>query len=63
MIASKNEELDENIPLIKDLTRYFCRELPTSVPTPTFDEIIECERELMNHFKWDLMILTPIVFV
>ena len=63
LIASKNEELDENIPLIRDLIRHFCRVLPTSVPTPTFNDIVECERELMNHFKWDLMILTPTVFV
>lgn len=29
LIASKHDELDDNIPLIKDLIRYFCRELPT----------------------------------
>lgn len=63
LIASKNEELDENIPLIKDLTRHFSRILPTSVPIPTFNDIVECERQLMNHFKWDLMILTPTVFL
>ena len=63
LIASKHEELDDNIPLIKDLTRYFCRVLPTSVSTPTFEEIVECERSLMIHFKWDLMIITPSVIV
>lgn len=63
LIASKHDELDENIPLIKDLTRYFCRVLPTSVPTPTFDEIVECERMLMKYFNWDLMMVTPTILV
>jgi hypothetical protein len=63
LIASKHDELDENIPLIKDLTRYYCRVLPTSVSTPTFDEIVECERSLMNFFKWDLMFVTPTIIV
>jgi hypothetical protein len=31
------------------------------VASPTFNEIVECERELMNFFKWDLMIVTPIL--
>lgn len=59
LIASKHDEIDDNIPLIKDLTRYFIRSLPTSVATPTFNEVVECERELMHFFKWDLMIVTP----
>lgn len=63
LIASKHDELDENIPLIKDLTRYYCRVLPTSVSTPTFDEIVECERSLMNFFRWDLMFVTPTIIV
>lgn len=63
LIASKHDEIDDNIPLIKDLTRYFIRVLPTSIPTPTFEEIVECERELMNFFKWDLMFVTPTIVV
>lgn len=59
LIASKHDEIDDNIPLIKDLTRYFIRILPTNVPSPTFNEVVECERELMSFFKWDLMIVTP----
>jgi hypothetical protein len=61
LIASKYDELDENIPLIKDLTRFFCRILPAEAPTPTFTEVVECERELMNFHRWDLMIVTPTV--
>lgn len=61
MIASKYEELDENITLIKDLIRYFTRILPNSVAPPTFNEVVECERELMVFYNWDLMIVTPTV--
>jgi hypothetical protein len=30
-----------------------------NVETPSFNEIVECERYLMNFFKWDLAIVTP----
>jgi len=30
---------------------------------PTFEEVVECERSLMNHFKWDLMFVTPTIIV
>lgn len=63
LISSKYDEIDDNIPLIKDLTRYFTRVLPSSVAVPSFEEVIECERELMNFFKWDLMIVTPTVIL
>jgi hypothetical protein len=61
LVSSKYEELDENITLIKDLVRYFTRILPTSVAPPTFEEVVECERELMVFFNWDLMIITPTI--
>jgi hypothetical protein len=61
MIASKHEELDENVTLIKDLVRYFTRILPTSSAPPNFEQIVECERELMVFYKWDIMIITPAV--
>lgn len=51
--------MDENIPLIRDLQRYYTRVLPTSVTVPSFEEIVECERSLMHFFKWDLMVVTP----
>ena len=59
LLASKYEELDENITLIKDLRRYYTRVLPTSVIIPSFDDIIKCEGDLMRFFNWDLMIVTP----
>ena len=59
LIASKFDELDENIPLIKDLIRYFTRSLPTNMPTPSHNEVVECERVIMKFFNWSLMIVSP----
>lgn len=59
LIASKYDELDENIPMIKDLIRYFSRYLPNSVALPTHREVIESERQIMKFFNWNLMIVTP----
>ncbi len=63
MIASKYDELDDNIPLIKELQRYFTRTLHHSQQVPTFDDIVECERLLMKFYGWDLMMLTPSHFL
>lgn len=63
MIASKYDELDDNIPLIKEMQRYFTRTLHHSQQVPTFDDIVECERLLMRFFNWDLMMLTPSHFI
>ena len=63
ILASKHDELDENIPLIKDLSRYFTKILPVNRQIPTFNEVIECERELLLFFDWDLMIVIPPHFI
>jgi hypothetical protein len=63
LLACKQDELDENIPQIKDLTRAFSRVLPSSAYIPTFAEIVECERDIVQSFKWDLMMLIPSHFV
>lgn len=57
IIAAKYDELDENIPLISDLQRYYTiKVLPPQIPAPSYDEVIECERTLMAEvFEWDLM--------
>jgi Cyclin, N-terminal domain len=57
LIAAKYDELDENIPLASDLQRYYTiKVLPPQIPAPTPDEVIECERYLMQKvFFWDLM--------
>lgn len=57
IIASKYDELDENIPLISDLQRYFTiKVLPPQIAAPTPEEVIECESIIMEElFQWDLM--------
>lgn len=57
IIAAKYDELDENIPLISDLQRYYTiKVLPAQIEAPTPEEVIECERLLMSKiFCWDLM--------
>jgi hypothetical protein len=57
LIAAKYDELDENIPLASDLQRYYTiKVLPPQIPAPAPEEVIECERYLMQKvFHWDLM--------
>jgi len=63
LIASKYDELDENIPMIKDLIRYYSRFMPVNVPTPTFTQIVECERQVMKHLNWELGYITPTMII
>jgi hypothetical protein len=60
LIAAKYDELDENIPLASDLQRYYTiKVLPPQIPAPTPEEVIECERYLMQKvFHWDLMAIS-----
>ncbi len=37
--------------------------MPSSRHIPSFSEVVECERKLLMHFDWDLMILIPAHFV
>lgn len=60
LMASKYDELDDNIPLIKELQRFFGRIIPPNQPLPTFQEVVECERTMIKFFGWDLMIVLPI---
>jgi hypothetical protein len=57
LMAAKYDELDENIPLISDLQRYYTiKVLPSQIEAPTPEEVVECERVLMQRvFTWDLM--------
>lgn len=63
MIAAKYDELDENIPLITDLQRYYTiKVLPPQVEAPNPEEVIECERMLMQQaFSWDLMTIADLM--
>jgi hypothetical protein len=62
MVASKYDELDDNVMLIRDLRGYATRVMDAK-STPSFDDIVECERRLMVKLDWNLMILQPIHFL
>mmetsp|Transcript_33423 Transcript_33423/g.32475 ORF Transcript_33423/g.32475 Transcript_33423/m.32475 type:complete len:149 (+) Transcript_33423:383-829(+) len=63
LLSSKHDELDEKIPLIKDLSRYYIRILPQNRNPPTYNEVVDCEKQILMHFDWNLMILIPSHFV
>lgn len=39
------------------------RVLPNNSYIPTFEQVVECERQIMQHFNWDLMMIIPTHFV
>ena len=63
IIAAKYDELDENIPLLTDLQRYFTlKVLPPQIAAPTPSEVIACEAILMSEvFDWDLMLIADLM--
>ena len=70
LLASKYDEIDDNITTIHDLIGYqrewlsvngHRREL--SILVPDFDQIVACEKRLLNFFEWDLKFLLPIHFL
>ena len=63
LLSAKHDEIDENIPLIQDLIRYHTRILPSHKYVPSFEEIVACEKDLLEFFEWDLMIVTPTAVV
>lgn len=50
--AAKYDELDENIPMTKDLNRAFIKVVvsTTGGHVPSLDEVIEAERKIMKFF-------------
>ena len=61
LIASKYDEIDDQLVKIKDVqTKYFDRETSNC---PSYNDIVETERMLMELFEWDLGFLLPIHFL
>ena len=63
LIASKYDELDENIPQIKHLARYFQKMFPNSSNLFNYINFVECERYIMKELNWQLFFVLPIHFV
>ena len=68
LLASKLIEIDDNLILLKHLRDYVAKSLDRtadrdSILVPTFESVVECERRLCEHFKWNLNFILPINFL
>ena len=60
LIASKYDELDDNIPPVKDFLRAAKSRAAAAFE---YSDVITHEADLLRRLKWDLMVLTPLHFV
>lgn len=58
LAASKFDELDDSIPLIRDLQKVCARSRIIA-----YDEVIKAEVEILNKMNWDLFKLAPLHFL
>lgn len=63
MVASKYEEVDDRLVFIGDIQNFYVRELKQQIISPTWEDMVEMERRLMNFFNWDINFLLPIHFL
>lgn len=64
LIASKYDEIDDQLVFINDIQKHLERTLGMArSDVPSYEKIVECERELLKFFKWDLGFLMAIHFV
>lgn len=61
LIASKYDEIDDQLVFINDVQKYYNR--MGIIQTPSWSDIVETERMLMNFFNWDLGFVLPIHYV
>lgn len=62
-MGSKVEELDDYIPYIKHLLKYYGLHLENSANVPTWDEIVEFERTMCRALNWDLLRINTHTFL
>ena len=58
LLASKFDEVDDNIPLIRDLQKICARSRIIA-----YDEVIKAETEALYKMNWDLFKLAPLHFL
>jgi len=58
LMASKFDELDDNIPLIRELQKVCARTRIIG-----YDEVVKGEVEVLNKMNWDLFKLAPLHFL
>jgi hypothetical protein len=56
-LASKYDEIDKNIPYIKEFGQVSSR------AKYSYSEVIKCENKFLNLLNWELMVLTPMYFL
>ena len=68
LLASKYDEIDNNITAIRDLRSYIKNQLhqlgfKDSNLVPTVEQILQCERRMLHYFDWNLNFMLPLHFV
>jgi hypothetical protein len=58
LLASKFDEVDDNIPLIRELQKVCAK-----TRVIAYDEVIKAEVQLLGKLGWDLFKLTPMHFL
>jgi hypothetical protein len=56
LLASKYDELDENIPFVRDFRKISAK------ATYSWREVIKCQDVFIKSLKWNLMIISPLNF-
>lgn len=54
--SAKYDELDDNIPMIKDFQRI-------TRGAFSWEEVVGCEADLLSRLNWNLVVLTPLHFM
>lgn len=62
LMGSKIEELDDYIPYIKHMLKYYGLHLEKEENMPSWDEIIEFERTMGRAFGWELLRVNAYAF-
>ena len=68
LVASKYDEVDDNITSIKDLRSYVSFQLEQLGKRdlsliPTFDQIVACEGRILSAFDWNFKFMLPLHFI
>jgi len=63
LLGSKIEELDDYIPYVKHILKYYSVTLSKEGVIPSHEDIIEFERTMCKYFKWDLMRINTYTFL
>lgn len=61
MLASKNDEMDDFIPIAKRVQNNF-NILEMDRDAPSWEQLVEFEREALRSFDWNLKIPIPLNF-